>query len=482
MDSKNNKINLTLYFIFIILIIFQAVHGVIGFKYNCYNLDPSIYLQAIARAGHNLDFFPFSTVRGHHIFMDHIDPIILPVGVLLRLFSINVFSLSIFEWMMALVIPFIIALKAQNKFDSTLEKIFILSLVIFSKGILDAIHFPIHPTTWAITGIFFFLWAMERSNFWHIIAGTLFLSSFKEIFPIAIFLSGLYGIFIQKNIKVGISISSISAIFIFVFLKKAELFEFSSTIDFYVHDRLQVGTLMSLTKLKNRFNDLSFWKEVFKVTIPYLIPLALVIRKDKKILKSSSFHHSMIMFASMFGIHVFSKSIGYHYSITIVAPLIFFLMNNFNLNASDHKKSIIFCIILLFITSMGRHTRAIARPFKSTESACTHDKTKELEITKLQKIIKGFDTKDKHILSTGGVLPRLITANANYYQTKSYSKKQNSYDLLILEQYGQSRLWKVSKSDLNKAWNICKKDEIILDGNHFLVIKSPSKNCFSLVN
>ena len=190
-------------------------------------------------------------------------------------------------------------------------------------------------------------------------------------------MSGLYAALVQKKIKVGATLSFIGALFIFAFLKKAELFGLSSIIDNYVHDRLQISTFLSMPKISARFNDFSFWREVFEVTLPYLVPLALVVQKDKRVLRSTSFAHAMIMFSSMFGVHVFSKSIDYHYSITIVAPLIFFFMRNLNLNAVDNKKSLIFCILLLIMTSIERYARAVTRPFKAKERACTRYKTKK---------------------------------------------------------------------------------------------------------
>ncbi len=117
-------------------------------RYCAEHFDFGIYTQAIA--GFSLhDLNPWLSARGLHIFTDHFDPIVLAALLFRPFFSPSISALLAEQsFVLASLIP--VAWLWSKRDIGGLEAFTLSGLLLFSAGTVDAVLFPVHPTTWTL--------------------------------------------------------------------------------------------------------------------------------------------------------------------------------------------------------------------------------------------------------------------------------------------------------------------------------------------
>jgi len=117
-------------------------------RYCAEHFDFGIYVQAIARfSWHELN--PWLSARGVHIFNDHFDPILFGALFFRPFFSPPIAGLLAEQtFVLGSVLP--IAWLWKRKDIGGREAFAVCSLLLLSAGTVDAVLFPIHPTTWTL--------------------------------------------------------------------------------------------------------------------------------------------------------------------------------------------------------------------------------------------------------------------------------------------------------------------------------------------
>ena len=154
-----------------------------------HNYDLGIFAQALhsIRPG---DLNPFLPALDLRLFCDHFDPILVlvaPLGWLLE----PAFAALAVEHALVLLAPLPILLLCRKNPEDTPFACLATTYLLFNRGILSALAFPVHPTTWAA---FFVVavgvCAIARRWAWLALAAILLMAC-KEEFPFAVLMLGL---------------------------------------------------------------------------------------------------------------------------------------------------------------------------------------------------------------------------------------------------------------------------------------------------
>ena len=117
-------------------------------RYCAEHFDFGIYTQAIA--GFSLhDLNPWLSARGVHIFNDHFDPILLAALLFRPFFSPSISALlTEHGFVLASLVPLVWLWMKRD--IGGLEALTLSALLLFSAGTVDAVVYPVHPTTWTL--------------------------------------------------------------------------------------------------------------------------------------------------------------------------------------------------------------------------------------------------------------------------------------------------------------------------------------------
>lgn len=356
---------------------------------------------------------------------------------------------------------------------STKEKFLFAFVILFTKGILSGLNFPIHPTTWSVLPAFLIPLAIKRNRAIEIISLSLLICLFKESFPFAVLMLGIYyAIRKEKNIALPLLIISIGfLIFNFHFRKVL----FGPTLGYGFN--LLSSTFRDPIGVFTRLDIKSF----FKVFYPFIIPFFFIIRRHltiKKFLAAKPLAGTLFFITPLLAIQVLANQIHHQYGAQVTAPLLGVMLVYPSFFRMNKKLSTI--IVLLFVASgIGSHTKNFRTVFLPKDRFCTTGPKKKEANKKLKNVVEGIP-KDKTILATGGVIPMLLTPHTKFYQAGYFSKQLPKYNYLILERNGNGKTMPLTKEFIEKIIPKCREtaEEVLLDDEIFFVSRGSDIDCF----
>jgi len=457
----NIKKSLYLIITFFLLAI-MLYSNIKGITYNCFHAtDFSIYQQAIYEIADSWNFNPYLTIRNIKIFNDHFDPILILAAPIAYFSNYNPISLIIFEFLWFLIIFLFLYRKEKN--NKNIGFFFI--IVLFTKGLLSGIEFPIHPSTWAMFPSFLLGHYILKENRQGIIFSALSLLLFRESFAFGVFALGFFYA-LKRNWQLSLPLILVSmANIIFVFFLRAyflgETYSYSSA----VFSDLPF-------KIFLKFDYIAF----FKVFYPFFIPLFFIFKKAYKSKQLLTNELGLLVYLSpLLLIFVLTNKIHFHYGAQIVAPLLALMFfSEFRPAWADNRKTLTITTLLFFLSGMSIHTKFFKNSFLSKNSKCEIDHRKLSSIEKLKTI---FHRDSGDILSTGGAIPSLLKPGIKFYQAGMFSKVLKKYDYLILEKPGTGNYYPYSNKVIKKTMVDCQYDNVLLNDHWFMLIKSPKDNC-----
>lgn len=147
-------------------------------RYPAYDLG--LFVQTLLLLGEEVN--PFNTVRGVYVFADHFDPVLFLVAPFARLgdpaLTVTLLEAGIVVTGLGVLWWHVRRGQLRPRMGLTLSAVH-----LFSYATLDALHYPVHPTTWATLPILLLGFALLNRHSWLVLASTLLLLSCKEEFP-----------------------------------------------------------------------------------------------------------------------------------------------------------------------------------------------------------------------------------------------------------------------------------------------------------
>ena len=451
--------------IFLFLSLFSPlIYNIISLANTCiYAIDFPIYQQAIYDSYTLKNPNPFLTIRNIHILQDHFDPVFLLAGPWAALFNHSPHSLLVFEW------GFIIATLGALIYFSPKVSIGLLwsFLLLWNRGILHALGYPIHPTTWSILPITLMLIGIKEKRICLFWGSTLSLLFFKEVFPLATLGLSL-ALILKKDYHKGIPLLLISLIF--------SLFNFQWRYHLLEGQNLNYTALAITPWIDNFPSQLSLLPltEIFKQILPGIVALILTTSK-KTWVKEDLF--IIAFWLPLFLIHFIALKFGYHYGILTSWPLVLLLWNK---DCLLDKRAIIALVIACFYTGFGTHKRNYQVLLKDTiHQSCQITPSKRKSLKKIQTLTAQIPL-NKTLLTTVGTAPLIMRPNAKIYIINGFSEILKQYDFLLIGRNSRP----LNKEIIKKLWTNCLKqnsDNILFkDDYHLLVEGSLDYNCLPL--
>jgi len=428
--------------------------------YSCINAnDFSIYQQAIYKLSNFQSLNPFTSIRDLKIFSDHFDPIIILPAILIKLTHANPFLIFIFEWSLWALFAFLVYRLGDYKWKS-FDWIKALTVIVFSKSLLSGLDFPIHPTTWSMIPLLFLSYFIKQKNHQGIFYSALSLLLFKELFVFMIVgLAGYY--LLARQFKLFLSLFILGLLsYWFIFIKRPELFG----------SQINYGNSLLSALLKNPIKTL--YESWLNFSFPWImfIPSLFLIPRNKW------FEALPLFFFVLPGIliHILGARIVHHHSIALVTIFLSFGL----LHKSPHW----LLVFVFFATGIGRHTRSFKNLFTTNFKTCQHKNDKIESIKKAQAIIQPLDEKTI-VLSSNGIIPRILSPSNTIFQMDTFTLPRNSYDYLVIEKNNFGDIYPTSQSELDALRLRCLPyaSKVWMDNEHLTIMQGPfNQSCVQL--
>lgn len=450
--------------------------------FNCFPaLDFSIHQEAIYRLANFESFNPYLLIRGINIFSDHFDPIIVLGIPFVWLFGFHPVGLLIFQmsWFVGMFyLPWKIYKKSSAK-DKNLVFLFSLAIIVFSRGLIGGLVFPLHPVTWSMLPLLFLVYFLKEKNHKGVVFISLFLCFFKEIYPICIFFLSFYFL-LTKDKKTFLKLLGISSVFlIFIFLIRPRIM---GPIHPYASLILEPIFKDPLTGLMGLFKHLKY-KEFFELFYPFFIPIFWVIKNEiwNKEEKTSHFFIPVLFFIlPLLGVHFISNMIhnwnGVPFAATLIGVTIF---SGFPQFLMKHKKLAAFCTLLFILSGSRHHSKAIKLLYFGDSKTCEISKKRYASLQNLKSDVSKIP-EGKKIVATTGIIPWQMRPNRYFYHAGEYSRKLFDFDYMILERNHTGFITPYSANDIESFIKKCRGSKVITENAYYYLARGPfTKNCLN---
>lgn len=440
--------------------------------HNCIGAtDFSIYQQAIYQIAENFDLNPFITIRNVKIFNDHFDPIIFILAPIVRLFNYHPSTLIIAEW--ATFYGLLVYILFFEKNLSVSKKLILSLVLLFEKGVLTALNYPIHPTTWSIVPLYFLTRSIVLKNEKQTLGWSLLLILFKESFCFPILLLGLTKIFLKKK-RLGILLMSIGLLsLIFNFFFRSMLF---GELVSYGSDLLKGYFQSPIDSFVTLFKGLGY-KELLKLFLPSFFLFGFVLKKER--IPWKTWLPIAAIFLPLFGIQFLANKFYFHYSAQLVLPLIVFAIFKLSEDFMFKRWHIVFLLVFI-LTGMGRYSKNVRSLTKVQKEECLLSEKNQLAIKEMNSKVREDIGNSKTIFTTAGIPPMLIKPNMQVYQAGYYSEKRERFDFLLIQKNQTGNTSPYSPDLIKKLIKKCEDggvETVIRHDDFFFYAKNPLPVC-----
>lgn len=461
--SPESKLSFILINVFLSALILLIILSNLNYLwFGCINAnDFSIYQQGIYNISLFNEFNPFSTVRDIRILSDHFDPIIYLPALIIRLFGASPYTLFIFEWLHLPLFTLLIY-KLGNFNWKTIDWIKVFTIIVFSKVLLAGFLFPIHPTTWSLIPLTFITYFINKDNSKGVIFTSIVLLLYKELYIFMIIgLSSYY--LLKKRIPTFLTLFLIGACAYYaVFIYRIELYE--TTVN-YGNSTLKTFLASPVTVMWNSFTNMDW---AYKTIIPCL--LLINLKKLRNYLPILLFTAPGIL------IHVLSGRIVHHHFIPLFMPFLILGL----LTTKVH-----YLIPIAFIaTGVGRYTKVTKTVTRYKLSNCIMSSEKRKSIKAIQKITKELDP-DLNIISSGSIIPQILTPRNKVIQFDNFTLPKDRYDIIIAEKNYAGDPAPMRQEQLDEIINRCKQvnHKTLYEDKYAILMRGEfSQDCIQIQN
>ena len=151
--------------------------------------DFGIYLQAIYELSRFEMWNPCISIRQTPVFGDHLGFIQFLPAFIIKIIGYSPLVPIYFEWtmffLMFVSLYFILDRPKLTSFEFLTGSF----LILFSRGLMMGMEFPVHPGTWAMLPIFWWVWAILKGRINLALGLSVFLCLYRETFYFLLFSS-----------------------------------------------------------------------------------------------------------------------------------------------------------------------------------------------------------------------------------------------------------------------------------------------------
>ncbi len=182
--------------------------AVLHYKFSTTAYDLGIFDQVVWKYSHFKT--PLDTIVGVNDLADHFEPILFLVGLLYKIIP-SVYTLLFVESAIV-AMGFYPIYKLADKYLKDKRSALILGIgYLLSLGIIQAIHYPVHPGTWLPTFYAFAIYFIDKKKYYLYFLFLILALCTKESAAIHIFFIGLFSLIIFKQ-KLAMLITMILSI------------------------------------------------------------------------------------------------------------------------------------------------------------------------------------------------------------------------------------------------------------------------------
>ena len=438
---------------------------------NCFNAsDLGIYGQALIQMVSNNDFNPWLTVRGLYLFQDHFNPILIFFSFVLHFFPKTIFSILTIDFLFFIGFIFLLIKECRKNKLSKMKLIIVISSIVFGRGVLNALTFPIHPIAWCPIPLLLMFQGHYYKKDFHLIAGHLLLNGLREEFCFASISYAVIGLLMRRQLIANTINLCIGLAFLFFnFYLRAKVFD-----GVYSYGSIFFSSLFDNPKDFMIGVFQSFNYKQWKMFVPFLMLFSMNYKSLMK--KRIELIPIVGFFAPIFAIRFLTDKFLFHYSI----PLFILFTLTYLFYAEDKIKYVkgrkmrlgnMMIILLFFFTSTSVYQRYILSFFSSSYDKCKFDK--ESRDNNYYIVDHLEDHPASNIYATGGIVPVILRPNMNIYPAGGYGKRQKVYHYLILERNNYGDLWPLQKQDIESLISHCRvfAKSILIDSNKIFFAK-----------
>lgn len=425
--------------------------------------DFAIYQQAIFDIAAGISFNPYLSIRDLNIFNDHFDPILILAAPFARVFNYRPESLIIFEFLWFAALLSFAWLKSKSM--PFKYRVMVLTCILFSKGLLSGLTFPIHPSTWAMLPAFLIAYYLCTENKRGVVLSALLLCFFRESFPFAVIALGVSLFILNKRWRnVGLLIFSFGSLFqIFNYVLRPMLLGEVMNYGGYVLNENMFSMLMN--------ND---YIPLIKILYPFIPILLFAVYKLRHKIINDPIIHVLAFISPLLAIHIITGKFHFQYGAQFSAPLLAVIgfHPRFSISKTDNRFAYI-TVLLSVLSSMSIYTKSLDALVLSKSNKCEISKENKNNLEDLTLYFQDNITETDSVLVTGGLAPILMQPDRKIYQAGMFSKKLDHYDYAFI-----SRLKKTDTYPFDYELNDQFKDcEIIFSNSSIIAYKNLGLNC-----
>jgi uncharacterized membrane protein len=394
-------------------------------------VDFSIYQQALYEIAAGNSWNPYLTIRNVNVLNDHFDPAIYLGALWVWLFGESVTGLMIFEWLWFFFGALSLYWINRNETFDYKSALFVMFAYTFSRGALQGVEFPIHPTTWSIVPCIWAVYYLIKGEYKKFIPMFLFLCLFREMYYFA--LSGVAVYFFLKKEWLKSALSLFGFGVLVVILLKVRPWLVGPTVEY------DNGTMQMIFG----FQIVAMFKKIFEMTYPwqifapalFLIPLGYFHAEDRK-KYLDQFLRVLFFILPGFCLHILVGRMVHHQSIPFSIPLYVFLaMQNWNW-LFKKKKLFYFSLVFIILCCSSRYTRMVKHLVMGSKVTKIDFDGKRKSFREVEKVINALP-EGLDIIATGSVVPFIVKAGRKVYQFCNNGPFLNKYDVVIVEKNRQ---------------------------------------------
>jgi uncharacterized membrane protein len=419
------------------------------------NYDLGIYSQAIYRLSWN-ELNPWLSVRAINLFNDHFEPILLIAAPLAKLIE-PAYAGAIVELVAVVLSPTaVVWLWKRGQIDAGAGAIAIVYL-LHCRGILAALLFPFHPTTWAILPAAWLAATILADVRRGVLLSLLALFCCKQEFPLmGMMVALLYAT--RREFRFAILIGSLSAAWFAaaVWLRPIVLGP--------VHDYLS-GRLLSPEGLWATIERGWYgiqWRGIVHVLLP-LLPLAAWAVWNRE----STLWQLWLLLVPPVALRYLGQAWMLHYMPPLLPVLVFGLLP-LGAQARLPRSIVLGTFAMLVAMNVGfwlRSAETLSYDRLPTDVAWNAERVAAIEQARQFLLAHPEGTA----LIQGNLLPRLVRRPEVYMVAGGHDRGSTTFRYVLVEKPPSGYTWPASPADyrsLIDRWRAVPDARVILDDEH----------------
>jgi hypothetical protein len=440
--------------------------------------DYAIYYQSLVELSTFKSFNPYITLRDVFIFADHFDPILIVVAPLVRL--LNYHPLAPFLIELSFVFSALWLVIALNPQLSSTHKLAAVVIILFSKPVLMALQFPVHPSTWTAPLLILISYFISKLNTRGVYTASLGLMLFKEVFALGIVGLSFYYLY-RKRTGAFILFFLTGAFFIFFELYLRKLLV-GPTLDYSLELRYLIfnDPLALASQLFSAFFSAPFWFVYAPFCLTFLWALKSQIERNNEVLLATLFFITPLLF-----IHLLAGKLDHHYALIFGVKLFgAYLFSGLLENLwNRHNRSVYIVAFSFLIFSLPQLT-VFAHTFRLRVSQLdTFAPEIQTSRDQLLKQYEQWHSQEHLTWTTSSLSIHLIKPERQLFEINS-SRIHDFYDIIFLERSSELfTTWPLTGEQIRDIIERCTPyAEDIIENQYFFLAKGkfPSTCVYSV--